>query len=49
MSICGRQYKQMVFSEQNRVKWSKLGGSAKFGERPCLFHILIIVIKNKLN
>ena len=26
----------------------KFGQSAKFGQRPCLFHILIIGIKNKL-
>ena len=29
----------------SRVKSGKLGRSAKFGQRPCLFHILIIVIK----
>ena len=31
-----------------RVKSGKFGRSAKFRQRPCLFHILIIVIKNKL-
>ena len=31
-----------------RVKLGKFGRSAKFGQRPCLFHILIIGIKNKL-
>ena len=29
-----------------RVKWGKFGQSAKFGQRVCLFHILIIEIKN---
>ena len=28
-----------------RVKSGKFGQSAKFGQRPCLFHILIIGIK----
>ena len=28
--------------EQGRVKSGKFGRSAKFGQRPCLFHILII-------
>ena len=32
---------------KGRVKSGKFGRSAKFGQRPCLFHILIIVIKNK--
>ena len=31
-----------------RVKSGKFGRSAKFGQRPCLFHILMIGIKNKL-
>ena len=31
-----------------RVKSGKFGRSAKFVQRPCLFHILIIGIKNKL-
>ena len=31
-----------------RVKSNKFGQAAKFGQRPCLFHILIIGIKNKL-
>ena len=31
-----------------RVKSGKFGRSAKFGQRPCLFHILIIGIKHKL-
>ena len=31
-----------------RVKSGKFGRSAKFGQRPCLFHILTIGIKNKL-
>ena len=31
-----------------RVKSGKFGQSAKFGQRVCLFHILIIKIKNKL-
>ena len=30
------------------VKSGKFGRSAKFGQRPCLFHILTIGIKNKL-
>ena len=30
------------------VKSGKFGQSAKFGQPPCLFHILIIGIKNKL-
>ena len=30
---------------QARVKSGKFGRSAKFGQRPCSFHILIIVIK----
>ena len=29
-----------------RVKSGKVGRSAKFGQLPCFFHILIIVIKN---
>ena len=29
----------------SRVKPGKFGRSAEFGQRPCLFHILIIVIK----
>ena len=32
----------------SRVKSGKFGRSAKFGQRPCLFHILIIGIKNEL-
>ena len=32
----------------DRVKSGKFGRSAKFGQRPCLFHILIIGIKIKL-
>ena len=32
-----------------RVKSGQFGWSAKFGQRPCLFHILIIGIKIKLN
>ena len=31
-----------------RVKSGKFGRLAKFGQRPCLFHILLIGIKNKL-
>ena len=31
-----------------RVKSRKFGRSAKFGQRHCLFHILIIRMKNKL-
>ena len=31
-----------------RLKSGKFGRPAKFGQRPCLFHILIIGIKNKL-
>ena len=31
-----------------RVKSGKFGRSAKFGQRPCLFHISIIGIKNKI-
>ena len=30
---------------QIRVKSRNFGRSAKFGQQPCLFHILIIVIK----
>ena len=32
----------------DRVKSGKFGRSAKFGQRLCLFHVLIIGIKNKL-
>ena len=32
---------------KGRVKSGKFGRSAKFGQRPCLFHILIIGMKNK--
>ena len=37
-----------VIGSAVRVKSGKFGRSAKFGQRPCLFHILIIGIKNKL-
>ena len=30
------------------VKLGKFGQSAKLGQRPCWFHVLIIGIKNKL-
>ena len=30
--------------EKGRIKLGKFGRSAKFGQRPCLFHILIIEI-----
>ena len=33
---------------RNRVKSGKFGLSAKFGLRPCLFHVVIIEIKYKL-
>ena len=35
-------------SQNIRVKSGEFGRSAKFGQRPCLFHILIIGIKNKI-
>ena len=34
---------------QSRVKSGKFERSAKFRQRPCLFHILIFVIRNKLD
>ena len=39
----------MSYRAYNRVKSSKFGRSAKFGQQPCLFYILIVAIKNKLN
>ena len=36
-------------TDEIRVKSGKFGWSAKFGQRPCLFHILTIGIKNKLS
>ena len=32
---------------KDRVKSGKFGQTAKFGQRPCLFHISNIGIKNK--
>ena len=34
-------------SQNNRVKSGEFGRSAKFGQRPCLFHILIIGISKQ--
>ena len=34
---------------QDRVKLGKFRQLAKFGKQPCLFHILIIGIKIKIN
>ena len=39
------QLYSQLSTKVNRVKLGKFGRSAKFGQRPCLFHILIIVIK----
>ena len=41
----GRRVNITLQVEYSRVKSGKFGQSAKFGERPCLFHILIIGIK----
>ena len=44
--VMNRQYvTHLCFA---RVQSGKFGRSAKFGQRPCLFHILMIGIKNKL-
>ena len=46
----GPRHESRVFClKVSMVKSGKFGQSSKFGQRPCLFHILIIGIKNKLN
>ena len=37
-------WRQLLW-KMSRVKSGKFGQPAKFGQRPCLFHILIIGIK----
>ena len=43
-----RDLKSRHKSVQYRVKSGIFGQTAKFGQRPCLFHISNIVIENKL-
>ena len=44
--LCPFYFSSYLAEEETaRVKSDKFGRSAKFGQRPCLFHILIIVIK----
>ena len=49
LSLSQAQLESIERREQttdSRVKSSKFRRLAKFGQRPCLFHILIIRIKN---
>ena len=43
--VCTEKLLTIFMSNTSRVKSGQFGRSAKSGQRPCLFHNLIIVIK----
>ena len=47
IQVAGKNF-WLVYYFATRVKSSIFGQTAKFGQRPCLFHISNIRIKNKL-